>query len=68
MSTITVLEVLTAVNDANQVAAALTTLAQTALAAGKSDVSADDVAAAKAKLDGNLAKLDAMIAEAQAAG
>jgi hypothetical protein len=66
MSRITVLDVLTAVNDANQVASALTGLAQTALAAGQSDVSAEDVAKARASLDSNIAKLDEMIAEARA--
>lgn len=63
---ITLLEAVQTINDINQAAVAVTALVQTAMAAGESGVDAEDVAKARDSLNGNIAKLDAMIAAARA--
>lgn len=65
---ITLLEAVQTINDINQAAVAVGALVQTAIAAGETGVDAEDVAKASASLNGNIAKLDAMIAAARAEG
>lgn len=56
------LAVITAVNDALTLASALTPLVQQAMAAGQTEISDEEVAAARARLGDKIDALDALIA------
>jgi hypothetical protein len=58
------LSVVSAINDASMLISALTPLVQQAMAAGQTEVSAEAVAEARARLTMNIASLDALISQA----
>lgn len=62
---ITTLALITAINDAVSLSAALTPLVQQALALGQTEVSDEAVTAAQAKLGTNIDALDKLIADAK---
>ncbi len=63
---VSLLAVVSAINDASMLVTALTPLVQQAVATGQTEISDEDVAAARAKLGSSIDMLDAAIAaEAQ---
>ena len=68
MSKVSLLDVVSTINDASMLISALTPLVQQAMAAGQTEVSAEAVADARARLAANIASLDALIDAAQAGG
>lgn len=66
MSALSLLAVVTAVNDAAMLVSALTPLVQRAVAAGETEVSAEALSAASAALGMDIDALDAAIVRAQA--
>jgi hypothetical protein len=65
---LTILAAVTAINDMTMLTAALTPLVQQAMASGATEISDADVAAARARLSGNIDALDALIAKSRADG
>lgn len=63
---LTILAAVQAINDATMLASALGPLVQQALAKGQTEISDEDVAAARAMLSGNIDSLDALIAASKA--
>jgi hypothetical protein len=68
MSKVSLLDVVSTINDASVLISTLTPLVQQAMAAGDDSVSAEAVAEARARLTMNIASLDAMISEARTEG
>jgi hypothetical protein len=68
MSKVSLLDVVSTINDASVLISTLTPLVQQAMAAGQTEVSAEAVAEARARLTMNIASLDAMISEARTEG
>jgi hypothetical protein len=62
---ISLLAAVTAINDASMVITALSPLVRQAMANGDTEISDEQVAAARAKLDGSIDALDAAIAKAR---
>lgn len=62
---LSVLAAVTAINDATMLLSALTPLVHQAMSNGQTEISDADVAAARAKLAGNIDALDAAIAKAR---
>lgn len=61
---LTLLAAVSMLNDASTVFTALTPLVHQAIANGETVISDDDIAASRAKLDGDISALDAAIAKA----
>jgi hypothetical protein len=59
------LAIVSAINDASMLVSALTPLVQQAVAAGQTEVSDEDLAAARARLGSSIDMLDAAIAAAR---
>ena len=68
MSKVSLLDVVSTINDANALIGALTPLVQQAVAAGETEVSVEAVAEARARLTMNIASLDALISQGQSGG
>ncbi len=68
MSKVKVIDVVSTINDASVLISVLTPLVQQAVADGATEISADAVAEARARLTMNIESLDAMISEAKTQG
>lgn len=63
---ISLLAAVTAINDANTIITALAPLVRQAMANGETEITDEQVAAARARLDGSIEALDAAIEKARA--